>query len=141
MQVIDSNQLLVINREDVCAFGKDKISSPEHFLSFTQGIVLDAEQLFLDKWQDIQLTSPQATFDFLMLEMLPSFYSYAHLAQHGEFGMTINGIGSFTIAPINGRVVVMTGAPVDYRTYEEVIDFAVDPDIFLAFCRGLMLNA
>ncbi len=142
MKFIDSSQLLVLSTDEVCSLPEEKLQNPDNFATFAQGIKIDPELLFSDKWQNISIGQDYKSLcDFIMKEMLPAFYDHSHLLSHGEVGIVITGIANYTLAPINGRVVGMDGLPTDYLTGAESVTFAIDPNILMAFCRGLTLAA
>lgn len=75
-----------------------------------------------------------------MHELLPEAFDVEVLTEKGPFGVQITGIDDFTVAAVNLRVVVFQGLPLDMMRDEEVVDFEITPDVFMAYCRGLMLE-
>ncbi len=141
MKFIDSSQLLILNADEVCALPEEKVQHPENFKVFSKGIKIDPEQLFSQKWQNASIGNDYKSLcDFIMKEMLPAFYDHNYLLTHGEIGIVITGIANYTLAPINGCVVGMDGLPVDFITQQESFSFCIDPNILMAFCRGLTLQ-
>ncbi len=142
MKFIDSNQLLVLSADEICALPQEKLQNPDNFAAFAKGIKIDPELLFSDKWQNASIGQDyKSLFGFVMKEMLPAFYDYNYLLANGEVGISITGIANYTLSPVNGRVVGMDGLPVDYVTGEETFSFSINPDMLMAFCRGLTLEA
>lgn len=143
MLQLDSVANLALRTEDVCALDVTRVSNPEQFRKFAEGIAIDGNFLHNERWSH---TAPPQTasgvYDHVMHEMLPTVYNAAWLeTQGGHFGIRLTGVGDYTVLAINRRVVTLSGLPTDVETGLEAIDFEMSPDIFLAFARGLLLNA
>ncbi|WP_028583671.1 hypothetical protein [Desulfogranum mediterraneum] len=141
MQLIDSTNLLTLRADEIAYLEAEKISDPKAFLSFAEGLTLSSEMLASERWQNAEIgRDDKSMFDFIMEEMLPHFYNLNALKVSGDIGIAISGIGGYTVAAVNERVLVMQGLPIDLANGDPVADFEISPDIFLAFCRGLLLE-
>jgi hypothetical protein len=140
MLQIDTLSSLALSIDDVCALDYTRLSNVTRFREFAAGISVTPAFMTQARWQN---TGPNggtdAVFGFIMHEMLPEVFDIDVLAQKGPFGIRITGIGDFTVAAINLRMVVFKGLPLDMMKDTELIDFEIAPDAFMAYCRGLML--
>jgi hypothetical protein len=118
-----------------------EVSSPDAFRKFSSGIDVTPDLLLGKAWDGNSRPMVRDIADLIMHEMLPDFYSVAHLESiGGSYALRMTDIADFTILLVNRRVVVLSGLPLDYATGEEVIDLELASDVFFAYFRGLMLD-
>jgi hypothetical protein len=139
---LDSISNLALSVEDVMALDRTRVSDPRRFQDLAKGIHLAEDFLLNDRWAQFpKSTHPTYAFDLVMQEMLPTAYSAAWLEKlGGHFGLRITNVGDYTMMAVQRRVVTLSGLPRDMKTNEEVVDLEISPDIFMAFCRGLILD-
>ena len=142
MHIIDSSQMLTLDIEEICCLGENKISDTERFVHFANGIKIDPELLFSSNFANTSFDNTQRSIiDYVIFDMLPCFYDINHLKQYGDISFAVTGIGDYTLAAINERVVTMPGATTCLLSGEQSVQFTIDAMIFQAFCRGLVLDA
>lgn len=138
---IDTTSMLTYDVDQVCSMDRGRISDPEKFRGFANGIEMREEFLLHDRWKKNSATTTKGVFDIMMHEMLPLVYDPAHLASLGGLlGLKITDVGGYSITAVSHRVVVLSDLPIDWQTGQEVIDFEISGDVFMAFCRGLVLR-
>ena len=141
MITIDSMGALALTADDISRMDASQVSDPDLFKRFAAGVELDACVLSSDRWDRPEVQMASDVFGVVMHEMLPEFYSIPVLESlGGTFALRLTDLADYTVAAVNRRVVVFSGLPVDHETNEEVIDLEMAPDVFIAFCRGIMLD-
>ncbi|MBX3598110.1 MAG: hypothetical protein KF874_11140 [Rhizobiaceae bacterium] len=121
-----------------------RVSDIEGFRNFAAGFSVAPDFLENDRWTNMPTGdgSVQIACSLIMHEMLPGCYDYQKLESiGGHIGIRLTGIGDFTIASINRRVVTMAGLPVDQFSGKPELDLELAPDVFIGFFRHLMLQA
>lgn len=142
MLQIDSISNLALSVDDVCSMDTSRVSSAKVFREFAKGISVPKGFLWNDRWQYLgNFQKPSAVFNCVMHEMLTLAYDTNRLeSMGGHVGIRVTGVGEYMLVALNGRVVTFSGLPVDQVTGEEVCDIEIAPDVFLAFCRGVLLD-
>ncbi|WP_133407815.1 hypothetical protein [Parashewanella tropica] len=144
MLTIDSSAKFALSVDDVCQMSRHQLSNPKAFKQFHQGVELNPNVLLSERWSNINSGVSQSlahTVNYIMLEMLPNFYSLEELEkQGGVIGFQVLNVGSYTLYSLNQRVVVLNGLPFNIETQKPNIDIAITADIFIAYLRGLLLS-
>ena len=137
---IESLNKLTITSEGIRNMDASRVSDPEKFLFFASGIAIDDNFLFNDRWSQ-EAVAPQHQFHFIFQEMLPAVLDVNVVDQMGgHVGIRITDVADFTVLSVNDRVITLTGLPQDVRSGSEVMDIEIAPDVFMGFCRGLLLE-
>ena len=138
---IDSLNKLALSLEDIRRMSSGRISDVGAFEKFAGGVRLDEEFLSNDRWGGQTLTNGTDMFNLVLHEMLPTVYDATYLEKiGGSVSIRIAGVGDYTMIAVCGRVVTLSGAVVDGNTGEEYFDFEIAPDVFMGFCRTLLLE-
>ncbi len=126
------------------------ITSPENrrgfghdaFSTFWSGLSLGPHCLLEQSWRfSGSASSSFAYFRSFMHQTLPANYDVTHLDKlGGRFRLRITGVGGFTVMTLLGRIVTLSGLPIDHVTGEPVIDAELSADVFMALCNGLLAD-
>ncbi len=144
MYSIDSTIPLTLSSEEVLQLADFQITGKDKFKEFTAGFKIDSDLLLCDQWNSLDGSMSDSiaySLNFVMLEMLPHCYDINHLSKIGGcLGLTINGVGDYSVYELNQRVVVLTGLPTDLQTNQSICDIAIAPEVFVSYLRGLLLS-
>ena len=138
---IDGISSMGLSIDNILSMDRSRVSDVKLFSAFAEGIKIDDEFLFNERWTQSGAAPQTNPIDFVMFEMLPSAYDLDILEKMGgSLGFRISGVGDYTLISLNNRVVTLSGLPIDFETNNEVLNCEISPDVFMGFCRGLLLD-
>ncbi|MDE1461792.1 hypothetical protein [Spartinivicinus poritis] len=140
MLVVDSNRMLCLTAEEVVELSGDKLKNSDAFLTFASSIHLSEDVILEAAEMRFQIDTTKDVFNVVIHDLLPKCLDIKKMHQFDYVGIRITGIGDYCLTAINGRLATFDGLPETGFTGEQVLSFEIAPDIFLAYCRGLLLE-
>jgi hypothetical protein len=138
---IDGVSSMGLTMDNILSMDRTRVSDVKLFSVFAEGIKIDDEFLFSERWAPSDAIPHSSTIDLVMFEMLPAAYDVDVLEKMGGcLGFRITDVGDYALISLNNRVVTLSGLPIAFETNSEILNCEISRDVFMGFCRGLLLD-
>ncbi len=144
MRLIDSPALgggPRITLDDIRATRNRYSSNPAMLSAFVAGF-RPAPDLLLDRalLGAVGASGRHGFYGYVLHDLLPRIYDAHHLSTlGGRFALMLDGVGGYTITPLNRRIITLRGLPVDL-TGRTIVDLSVRADVFLALFNQMLAD-